>query len=208
MYCTANLLISISPQLTPPRSPQCNTVIPNPPHHITTHLKLNRSSPFLALMTSPSLPHHSGCPLLISTLTLYVGRSVIHPTPADRVSLSPSSPIHPSTSSSPSLPLPSSCLRPSPPFPPNKIPSCTDLLVAAVTRVDARLLMHGPLWKVERRKPRAELVVYDVFCLVFLNRPPPHSLPPSPPQSPPCCTPAQMALHPAFDEPWHVRTGV
>ena len=49
-----------------------------------------------------------------------------------------------------------------------------DVLLAAVLRAACRPCVYGPLWghRVSRRsKCRIELVVYDCFCMVFLNRP-------------------------------------
>jgi hypothetical protein len=48
------------------------------------------------------------------------------------------------------------------------------LLAAAADRVDARPVMYGPLWGVHcstHQRPRTELQVYDVFSMVFLDRP-------------------------------------
>ena len=53
-------------------------------------------------------------------------------------------------------------------------PSSASLLVAAAARVDARRVTYGPLWGVRcstKDRPKTELQVYDVFCLIFLDRP-------------------------------------
>jgi hypothetical protein len=48
------------------------------------------------------------------------------------------------------------------------------VLAAAAARVDARPFTYGPLWGARmstKTKPKVELLVYDVFCMVFLDRP-------------------------------------
>jgi hypothetical protein len=53
-------------------------------------------------------------------------------------------------------------------------PCSVQLLAAAAARVEARPVTYGPLWSVccsTHARPRIELQVYDVFCMVFLDRP-------------------------------------
>jgi hypothetical protein len=64
--------------------------------------------------------------------------------------------------------------RPSPTFPYRELPSAASMLVAAAARVDARCVTYGPLWGVRcstKDRPKTELQVYDVFCMIFLDRP-------------------------------------
>ena len=80
----------------------------------------------------------------------------------------------------PTQPLPTDTLSPSTapaslPTPPStNFDSANALLVAAAAHVDQRKWTCGPLWRVHcatKAKPRMELQVYDVFCMVFLDRP-------------------------------------
>jgi hypothetical protein len=51
---------------------------------------------------------------------------------------------------------------------------CTDALLAAAARAASCPCVYGPLWGqrvAQRSKCRIELVVYDCFCMVFLDRP-------------------------------------
>ena len=100
------------------------------------------------------------------TLTSAIGHSAEHSSHTVTVS--------PNSFSSLALPSPTS-----PSTTPTTSPTITshtanNLLAAAAARVESRPVTYGPLWAVRcatKAKPRMELQVYDVFCMVFLDRP-------------------------------------
>ena len=100
------------------------------------------------------------------TLTSAIGHSAEHSSHTSAV-LSTHLPIN--------IPTSSISLSSTPTTSPTiAFPTDNHLLAAAAARVESRPVTYGPLWSVRcatKAKPRMELQVYDVFCMVFLDRP-------------------------------------